>query len=59
MTNLEELKKSSMRGNEFIHYTNNTTILPFRTQHRDQTDYPTGFEGIVGEFSRIICEKKI
>ena len=57
--NLEELKQKT--GTKvFKHYINvNSPILPFRVNRVDQTQFVNGFDGIIGDFSRILFNKKL
>ena len=57
--NLEELKQKT-GSKVFKHYINvNSPILPFRVNRIDQTQFSNGFDSIVGDFSRILFNKKI
>ena len=57
--NLEELKQKM--GSKIIkHHINvNSAILPFRVDRRDQTQFDNGFNGIVGDFSRVLFNKRL
>ena len=57
--NLEELKQKT--GSKIIkHHINvNSAILPFRIDRRDQTQFDNGFKGIVGDFSRVLFNKRL
>ena len=57
--NLEELKQKT-GSKVFKHYINvNSPILPFRVNRVDQTQFDNGFDGIIGDFSRILYNKKL
>ena len=57
--NLEELKQKT-GSKVFKHYINvNSPILPFRVNRIDQTQFDNGFDGIIGDFSRILFDKKL
>ena len=57
--NLEELKQKT-GSKVFKHYINvNSPILPFRVNRIDQTQFNNGFDSIIGDFSRILFDKKL
>ena len=57
--NLEELKQKT-GSKVFKHYINvNSPILPFRVNRIDQTQFDNGFNHIVGDFSRVLFNKKL
>ena len=57
--NLEKLKQKT-GSKVFKHYINvNSPILPFRVNRVDQTQFTNGFDGIIGDFSRILFNKKL
>ena len=57
--NLEKLKvKSGLKV--FKHGINNSSpLLPFRAHNQDITKFSHGFDGIIGDFSRILLNKKL
>ena len=57
--NLKKLKQKT-GSKVFVHYINvNSPLLPFRVNRVDQTQFGNGFEGIIGDFSRLLFNKKL